>query len=440
MVLTASTPIIDVTGARGGRAPRPRPGARVVIPGTRPKQFPAGEYQRAVRADHRPAHRVDRPQDLAQRRAARLSALPCERRPIAGALAARRCSSSATSLERHRRRGALIADLVEARAAASARRRARSAAATRVVGPHAARDRRRAIALVGHLDTVPTVARRHRRACEGDRIVGRGAADMKGGLAVMLRLLERVADQPRPATSRSSSTTARRARTTRTASTPVLGRPAPARGPTFAVVLEPTDNTRARRLRRDDPRRRRLPRQAAHSARPWQGENAIYKAARRCSAGSPRRAERAGRRRRASSSTTRSRVTLAHGGASRNVVPDEFRLGGERPLRAGPRPRRSARPRSRRWRRRARSSGSTCRRRRVPNVTHPAVRAFIERDRRRGASEAGLDRRRDAAGGRHPGRSTSAPARRRRRTSATSGSRSPRWSTASSVLADYLGR
>ena len=45
VVLTSSTPIVDVTG------PEPRehrgrvPARSVVIPGTRPKQFPAGIYQ-----------------------------------------------------------------------------------------------------------------------------------------------------------------------------------------------------------------------------------------------------------------------------------------------------------------------------------------------------------------------------------------------------------
>ncbi len=70
-----------------------------------------------------------------------------------------------------------------------------------------------AMALVGHLDTVPELARAAPSRVEGDRIVGRGTADMKGGVAVMLRLLERFARRSR-ARSRTSSTTARRARTT----------------------------------------------------------------------------------------------------------------------------------------------------------------------------------------------------------------------------------
>ena len=53
------------------------------------------------------------------------------------------------------------------------------------------------MALVGHLDTVPNWPGGTTRV-EGDRIIGRGTADMKGGVAVMLRLLERFAAHERP--------------------------------------------------------------------------------------------------------------------------------------------------------------------------------------------------------------------------------------------------
>ena len=44
-VITASTPIIDVTGAQEVVLKGRVPARSVVIPGTRPKKFPAGEYQ-----------------------------------------------------------------------------------------------------------------------------------------------------------------------------------------------------------------------------------------------------------------------------------------------------------------------------------------------------------------------------------------------------------
>ena len=45
MALSSSVPVIDVTGPEAGGVPRPRPGPRIVVPGTRPKEFPAGTYQ-----------------------------------------------------------------------------------------------------------------------------------------------------------------------------------------------------------------------------------------------------------------------------------------------------------------------------------------------------------------------------------------------------------
>ncbi len=45
VVITASTPVIDVTGPEPVTYKGRVPARSVVIPGTRPKQFPAGEYQ-----------------------------------------------------------------------------------------------------------------------------------------------------------------------------------------------------------------------------------------------------------------------------------------------------------------------------------------------------------------------------------------------------------
>jgi 2,3,4,5-tetrahydropyridine-2-carboxylate N-succinyltransferase len=44
VVLTASTAIIDVTGSEPVELRGKVPARSVVIPGTRPKKFPAGEY------------------------------------------------------------------------------------------------------------------------------------------------------------------------------------------------------------------------------------------------------------------------------------------------------------------------------------------------------------------------------------------------------------
>lgn len=51
------------------------------------------------------------------------------------------------------------------------------------------------VVLAGHLDTVPPT-RNERAVLEGDRLVGLGAADMKGGLAVLLALAPGAARRP----------------------------------------------------------------------------------------------------------------------------------------------------------------------------------------------------------------------------------------------------
>ena len=116
----------------------------------------------------------------------------------------------------------------------------------------------------------------HRDARE--RIVGRGAADMKGGVAVMLRLLERFAARPRPLVhvfydreegpNRDNGIHAR------------AGPERPARQPDArASCCEPTGGTvhagAVGTMNADVVFGGR----AAHCARPWEGENAIDNAA-----------------------------------------------------------------------------------------------------------------------------------------------------------------
>ena len=58
--ISASIPIIDVTGAEPVEIRGRVPANAVVVPGTRPKEFPGRHLPGAVPADHRLARRVHR--------------------------------------------------------------------------------------------------------------------------------------------------------------------------------------------------------------------------------------------------------------------------------------------------------------------------------------------------------------------------------------------
>jgi succinyl-diaminopimelate desuccinylase len=178
-----------------------------------------------------------------------------------------------------------------------------------------------AVALVGHLDTVPNWAdgRVYR---DGDRIVGRGAADMKGGVAVMLRLLERFAGHPRPLVhvfyDREEGPNRDNGIHLVLDQSRLFGRP------TLGIVLEPTGGTihagAVGTMNADVVFRGR----PAHSARPWEGDNAIDRAAPalvRFAAREPRPVEVDGL-------TYHDVVTVVRlqSGVARNVVPDRCAL------------------------------------------------------------------------------------------------------------------
>jgi len=134
------------------------------------------------------------------------------------------------------------------------------------------------VVLAGHIDTVPLSdppnLPSHR---DGDNLVGRGTCDMKGGVAVQLRLAAQLTEPTRDITyvfydceeveiERNGLGRVRRNR-------PELLRA------DFAVLLEPTDGAVEGgckgTLRVDVTARGK----AAHSARPWNGHNAIHEAA-----------------------------------------------------------------------------------------------------------------------------------------------------------------
>ncbi len=182
------------------------------------------------------------------------------------------------------------------------------------------------VCLAGHLDTVPPSGDNPPRIADG-RVWGLGSADMKSGLALMWGLLDEPVAEP----------------FCDLAFVFYDGEEGPyignGLGPlleqatwlveqsTLAICLEPTDNTVQLGCVGTINATVRFSGRSAHSARPWQGENAIHKAApvlSRLAAFEPR-AFRCG-----PDDTLLFRevisATLAEGGTARNAVPGAFTL------------------------------------------------------------------------------------------------------------------
>ncbi len=179
------------------------------------------------------------------------------------------------------------------------------------------------IALVGHLDVVRTQHDGPARI-EGERLYGAGAADMKSGLALMIELVERLdlAALPCDLTlvfyEREEGPFAENVLGPMLETFPELHRF------DLAICLEPSDNRLQLGCMGSLHATVTFAGRTAHSARPWEGDNAIVKAASllaELGARSPRDVDVDGM-------TFREVITptLAHGGRSRNIVPDKFEL------------------------------------------------------------------------------------------------------------------
>jgi succinyl-diaminopimelate desuccinylase len=131
------------------------------------------------------------------------------------------------------------------------------------------------VVLVGHVDTVPPPAADAPRR-EGDAVMGRGAADMKGGIAVMLEVAASTAasdlDLGVAVVGREELPI------TESALGPLLERSERLRGAALAIVLEPTANALELGCMGNLNARVTVEGTAAHSARPWLGDNAIHRA------------------------------------------------------------------------------------------------------------------------------------------------------------------
>ncbi len=179
------------------------------------------------------------------------------------------------------------------------------------------------VLLVGHTDTVPPkgpiAARR-----EGTRIVGLGASDMKGGLAVMIALAERLNFTTLPYDVGFVFYDREEGPWADSGLGPTLEAEPWLTTASLAFCLEPSDNDVQVGCLGTMHAKIAVPGRASHSARPWQGENAIHAAGPllvALGALTPNDIDCGGHRFREVKS-----ATLASGGRARNVIPDRFEV------------------------------------------------------------------------------------------------------------------
>jgi len=145
-------------------------------------------------------------------------------------------------------------------------------------GPEARGDRPRLL-LLGHLDTVPPQGE-NRPRLEGDRIHGLGASDMKCADALILRAVVRAATEP-CRYDLQAVFYAREEGPFEESGLPEIAEAAPGffQDVDLAIAMEPTGGAIECGCLGTLHAEVRLRGRAAHSGRPWQGENAIHKAA-----------------------------------------------------------------------------------------------------------------------------------------------------------------
>lgn len=185
-------------------------------------------------------------------------------------------------------------------------------------------DERPSVALVGHLDTVPGHEGDGDPRIEGDRLIGLGASDMKGALAVMMALGQTLERQALPLNPVWVFYESEEGPFEASGLKVLLNEVPQLRALTFAIAMEPTDGVVQVGCVGSLHATLTFRGQAAHSARPWQGTNAIHAAAGVL-------ADLAARERREVTVGGHSffevmSATMAQGGRARNVIPDVFEL------------------------------------------------------------------------------------------------------------------
>lgn len=185
-------------------------------------------------------------------------------------------------------------------------------------------DPRPSVALVGHLDTVPRHQDTGPVRIEGDRLYALGSSDMKGGLAVMMELAERLPRAQLPFNLLLMLYEREEGPYLESGLGPILESLGDAKKLRFGIAMEPTDNVVQVGCVGTLHATLRFTGKSAHSARPWQGENAIHKAGpvlAELLALPPREVNFGGFRFQEVMSVTR-----ASGGRARNVIPDTMEL------------------------------------------------------------------------------------------------------------------
>jgi succinyl-diaminopimelate desuccinylase len=184
--------------------------------------------------------------------------------------------------------------------------------------------RRPTVVLLGHLDTVPAHPGDGPPRREGDRVYGLGASDMKGALAVMQALCETLALEQLPVNPVFVLYEREEGPYLENGLGPVLERvPALSRA-ALGIALEPTDNRVQVGCVGTLHATLTFRGQSAHSARPWQGKNAIHAAGELLS-----ELNTLARREVVFGGLAFYEVmsiTRASGGRARNVVPEAFEL------------------------------------------------------------------------------------------------------------------
>jgi succinyl-diaminopimelate desuccinylase len=195
--------------------------------------------------------------------------------------------------------------------------------AVRWHGPPARRSGAALVVLAGHVDTVPPNGNLPGRR-ENDAVIGRGAADMKGAVAVMEAVAADLAEAaPVDADLGLLFFGREELPITRSALLPLFERCPELREVDLAIVMEPTANELEVGCMGNLNARVTVRGVTAHSARPWLGTNAIHGAVRALAgvaASGPRDVAIDGLTYREVVS-----VTTIEGGIAANVVPDLVR-------------------------------------------------------------------------------------------------------------------